>query len=190
MPQKSDQRNAHPKVLGGLFWGGVGLAPLAVLIMLVASGGVLKVAAVIAMMSVVLIGVSITLRRDPETVRVELHDTILDEVDQLRHDVREDVNAAARNTHRALTDRIQAMHGGIEALRAHVDELRAQIDDLQARAITPMVAPPPVASGAARVGAPAPQQGVVHTETVQVTRRTMLVDAGDDATRGTVYGSS
>src|SRR4051794_9875874 len=148
MPSSTDQRNAHrTKVLRALFWSGVGLAPLAVLIMLVAAGAVLKVAALVAMVSVVLIGVSIALRRDPETVRVELHDTILDEVDQLRHDVREDVNAAARHTHRALTDRIQAMHGGIESLRAHVDELRAQIDDLQTRvAIAPMVPSAPVAS--------------------------------------------
>src|SRR5262245_40348326 len=113
MPSSTDQHNAHrAKVLAGLFWSGVGLVPLAVLIMLVASGGLLKVAAFIAMVSVVLIGVSITLRRDPETVRVELHDTILDEVDQLRHDVREEVNAAARNTHRALTERMNSMHGG------------------------------------------------------------------------------
>ena len=156
MPSPTVQQNAHrAKVLVGLFWSGVGLAPLAMLITLVASGGMLKVAAVLAMLAVVLIGVSIALRRDPGDGPCRAAATpCWTKWISCAHDVREDLNTAARNTHRALTERIHTVHGGVEALRAQVDELRAQIEEVQTRPIAPMVAHGPGASGAARVGRP------------------------------------
>ena len=52
-----------PTLLTVLFWVGVGLAPLAALILLIADGnGSLRFGAVLAILAVVLIGLSIALR--------------------------------------------------------------------------------------------------------------------------------
>src|SRR5262245_4735660 len=84
-----------------LFWTGVGLAPLAVLLLLLGqSGGPLRVAAVLTVLTVVLIGLSITLRRGSAALSKELEEILLDEIDMLRDQVRSDVATAARATHR------------------------------------------------------------------------------------------
>ncbi len=113
-------------MLAVLFWTGVALAPLAALLLLVANSGfLLRIAAVAAIGCVVLIGVSIALRGDPESVRVELEGTLLDEVDALREDVREDITTAARATHRAFGERVQTLNQSVESLRAEVQAVRA-----------------------------------------------------------------
>ncbi|MDI5941979.1 hypothetical protein QLR68_28385, partial [Micromonospora sp. DH15] len=59
----TDRRD--PRLLPVLFWIGVALAPVAALILLVADGnGPLRFAAVLAILAVVLIGLSIALRAD------------------------------------------------------------------------------------------------------------------------------
>lgn len=178
--QQQDQRGARLLVI--LFWGGVGLAPLAALILLFA----LRFGVILAVLAVVLIGLSIALRRDSDTVRIELQEAMLEELGQLRNDVREDMATAARNTHRSLTERINALaetvegmrHSveGVEAIRIQLQTARGQIEELQSR---PMLAPAP-APAPSQQAAQHPGGGMVRTETVQVTRHTML---------GTVYGS-
>jgi hypothetical protein len=109
-----------------LFWGGVGLAPLASLLLLVAEGsGPLRVAAVLAVLAVVLIGLSITLRGDAESVRVDLEETLLGEIDELRGDSRKDIATAARATHKAFGEKFQLLQNDVEALRGQLDAVRA-----------------------------------------------------------------
>ncbi|GAA4460735.1 hypothetical protein GCM10023170_062280 [Phytohabitans houttuyneae] len=201
-----------------VFWVGVGLAPLAALLLLVGqSAGALRVAAVLAVFAVVLIGLSITLRRDAETVRLDLEETLLEEIDALRGDVRNDIATAARATHKAFGEKLQALHETVQALRVQMqlDAGRVQAMPPPARAV---VEPPPqagygraaypqqdapVATGHAAIPmppqpAPAPAGGrarvpgvVRHTETVQVTTRQTIVDQGDDPdASGKVYGAS
>src|SRR3954447_18920320 len=121
--QQQDQRGA--RLLMYVFWGGVGLAPLAALLFLVGSAGALRAGGILAVLAVVLIGLSITLRRDSDSVRIELQETMLEEIDQLRTDVREDMTTASRNTHRALTERINVLTESVEGLRTHLEGVEA-----------------------------------------------------------------
>src|SRR3954466_10459838 len=99
----TQQQRAGLPILPGLLWAGVGLAPVAaLLVMFGGSSGVMRVAVLLAVVAVVLIGVSVALRRDPETVRSQVEEMVLEELDVLRDDVREDITTAARATHKAL----------------------------------------------------------------------------------------
>src|SRR6185369_14159233 len=112
-----------------LFWCGVGLAPVAALLLLVASSsGPIRLAAALAVLAVILVGLSIALRRDPESVRAELEQLVLDEIDGLRDDLRQDITVAARATHKALGEPVAALHETVEALRGQVEYLRGQLD--------------------------------------------------------------
>lgn len=73
-------------VLTVLFWAGVGLAPLAALVLLI-GGGIsgLSLALVMGMGSVVLIGLSLALRRDAETVEAELLAAMADMEEQTQY---------------------------------------------------------------------------------------------------------
>ncbi|BCB80331.1 hypothetical protein GCM10022251_05070 [Phytohabitans flavus] len=199
------------------FWVGVGLAPLAALLLLVGqSAGVLRVAAVLAVFAIVLIGVSITLRRDAETVRIDLEETLLEEIDTLRGDVRNDIETAARATHKAFGEKLQTLNETVQALR-----MQMQLDAARGQAAPPPPAtrgaaePPQVGYGragypqqeapavaghaaipqppaAGHAGGRARVPGVVrHTETVQVTTRQTIVDQGDDPDpSGQSYGAT
>jgi hypothetical protein len=113
------------RVLTGLFWSGVGLVPLAGLLLLVSSGGAIRLAAFLAVLAVVLIGLSITLRPDPSALRTGMEETLLEEIDMLREDVRDDITTAARATHQALDERVQILQQTVDALRAELEALRA-----------------------------------------------------------------
>lgn len=200
---RDEQR--HARLLPVLFWGGVGLAPLAAIFLFVADGGTaLRAAVGVVILSVILIGLSITLRRDTETVRLEIEDMILDEIDTVRADVRDDISTAAHATHRAFGEKFQYLVDQLEATRHELDATRAQLEHVRAEAARAAQAAP---APAARSGSPAPAPhqpgpnsgragmppgGVVrHTETVQVTTRHTIVDPhGEDGQRGAaIYGS-
>jgi hypothetical protein len=168
-----------------IFWAGVGLAPVAAaLVLLSSSAGGLRMAAVLGILTVILIGLSIMLRPDARTVRVELEDLLLDEIDAVREDVRQDIATAVRAAHRAYAEKLQGLYSTVEALRAQVEALRAgpARGEPYEPAGVKAPAPPQPSVGTAMVAG-----GVVrHTETVQVTTRQTIVDADGD--RGTVYG--
>ncbi len=174
MPATEAPEARRGRVLQGLFWSGVGLAPLAVLILLFGQGtGPLRVAVILAVLTVVLIAVSVVLRPTVDLVRVDIEERVLEDVEHVRVQLRQDITTAGRNTHRALSQKIQALTDTIDALRARIDELEAN----------PVVIPAAAAAGSAAVPPAGP--GVVRrTETVHVTRRTTI-----DEDRGTVYGS-
>jgi hypothetical protein len=200
------------QLLTVVFWVGVGLAPLAALLLLVGqSAGALRVAAVLAVFAVVLIGVSITLRRDAEAVRVDLEEMLLEELESLRGGVRNDIATAARATHKAFSEKLQVLHESVQELRMQVNAGPGQVPPARGAAEPPQagygragytqpeappvvghasipVPPQPPAAGPA--GGRARVPGVVrHTETVQVTTRQTIVDQGDEAdASGRVYG--
>ncbi|MEU7871172.1 hypothetical protein [Dactylosporangium sp. NPDC049140] len=167
------------KLLQLLFWGGVGLAPLAALLLLVGSGFVLQFAAVLGLLAVVLIGLSIALRREGETVKGEVEEMVYEEIDTLRENVRADITHAARQTHGQLVERIGGLHETVDALRNQVEMLRGQLERAAAQ-------PPPQAHPTG--SAPAAPGVLRHTETVQVTTKTMVVDPTESRS-GTVYGA-
>ncbi|MFG3422412.1 hypothetical protein [Micromonospora sp. NPDC048063] len=119
----ADKRN--PPLLTVLFWIGVALAPVAALILLVADGnGPLRFAAVLAILAVVLIGLSIALRADGAgPARTE---ELLDEMAQLRHELRGEIVAAAQRGNQAL-DQAQRAQEAVAALRRRLDASSAAL---------------------------------------------------------------
>jgi hypothetical protein len=164
-PESQEERRDE-RLITGLFWGGVGIAPLAALLLLIGqSGGPLRIAAVLAILAVVMIGLSITLRDNSDAVRVELEEVLYEEIDALRKDVREDIGTAARATHKSFGEKLQVLYEQLNAVRAQLDAIRAEAGRTEA--------------------APA----VRHTETVQVTTRQTIVDPHrDEAGAGASYG--
>ena len=171
------------KVLHGLFWGGMGLAPIAVLVLLFGqSTGSLRVAVTLSVLTIVMLAVSVAMRPSVEMLRVDIEHRVLDELERVRARSRDDITTAARNTHRALTEKIQSVADRFEDVRAQLGEMQAQIEDVRTNGA--------IAQAAEISGYGGGPPGVVRrTETVHVTRRTTTVDAGDDAQGGTVYGS-
>jgi hypothetical protein len=192
MPASETQhRPSGARALTVVFWIGVGLAPLAAVLVLMSSGATgLRVAAVLAIVAVVLIGLSIMLRPDASRVRVEVEDMVFEELDVLRDDVREDITTAARATHKAFAERLQQLQETVEALRGQVEAARAAGYQVASAKAAPA---PPVGRAAANpsVGTAMVGGGVVrHTETVRETTRHTIVDPHADGDRsGTVYGA-
>ncbi|WP_407566926.1 hypothetical protein [Polymorphospora sp. A560] len=191
-------------LLPTLFWVGVGLAPLAALLILLARGeGVLRIAAVLAVLGTVLIGLSVTLGRDVGVGRAGLEDRLLDEIDVLREELRTDISTAARGAHRVSGEQLQRLHDEVQSLRGQLEAMRSgpgwaepapaapgRGGAHQGVAASPYAgtaavgappavgAAPPPAGGRASVPGSAPMsRGVVrHTETVHVTTRHTIVD--------------
>ncbi len=71
-----------------LLWFGVALAPVAALLLAFGQGtSPLRIAAVLALVAVVLIGLSVVLRPEPAEIRDEITDDMQHEVDQVRDEV-------------------------------------------------------------------------------------------------------
>ena len=166
-PQNVDTR---ARLLIYARWAAIGLACLAALIIAAFSGAAaLRIAAFMAVIAVVLVVLSITLNGASST-KLHLEETLLDEIDMLREDVRADITTAARATHRALAEKVAHLHENVEHVRRQVDERALG----EARVARPGVAAPPARRAIAGPGVP-----VVHTETVHVTTQT-YVDPVDD----------
>ncbi|MGW4464577.1 hypothetical protein [Micromonospora sp. NPDC004704] len=157
MPAGDDTEQPYRRqLLTVLFWVGVGLAPLAALMLLFGqSNGPLRIAAVLAVLAVVLIGLSITLRGDMQTVRSELEETLLEEIEELRGVLRQDIGTANRATHQSVGEQLQVVQQNVEALRRQLD---ARADAVPGRAGVPV-------AGAVRSGsAPAAAGPAVEPE--------------------------
>jgi hypothetical protein len=164
-----------------LFWAGVALAPLAVLLFLVSTGAfAMQIAAVLAVAALALMGVALWLSRDGDSVRVEVEEIVFGELDAMRGETRNDIAHATRTSHKQLGERIVALSETVEVLRGQLEYVRGQLE----RAGQPQ---------AHHQAGPAHNTGgnmLRHTETVQVTtRQTTMVDSSDGRRDGTVYGS-
>jgi hypothetical protein len=172
MPANHPPETRRGKVPQALFWAGMALAPVAVLVLLFGqSTGALRAAVVLAVLTIVLLAISMAMRPSVDLVRVDIEHRVLDEMERIRMRTRDETAMVARHTAKALADRIHAMNETIEGLRSQVDE---------AQAVGFYDPHGPQAIGPAPAGHPA---GVRRTETVHVTRRTTYDDTG------TVYGS-
>ncbi|MEU4470780.1 hypothetical protein [Micromonospora sp. NPDC023888] len=144
-PATSDARR-QPQLLTVLFWAGVALAPVAALILLVADGnGPLRFAAVLAIVAVVLIGLSIALRPDGEGARA---DELLDEIEELRQELRTEIATAAQRGSQAL-DQAHRAQEGIAAVRRRLDASGAALAGAAPAGAAPVAEPP--GPGRARV---------------------------------------
>ncbi|MEV0001317.1 hypothetical protein AB0H28_03380 [Micromonospora sp. NPDC050980] len=116
----ADKRTSTPLTV--LFWIGVGLAPLAALILLVADGnGTLRFGAVLAILAVVLIGLSIALRAEHGGAGAE---ELREELEQLRRELRAEIVAAAQRGNQAL-DQARRAEEAAGAVRHRLDAAAA-----------------------------------------------------------------
>ncbi|TDC31207.1 hypothetical protein E1166_28085, partial [Micromonospora sp. KC213] len=178
-PALSDKR--RPQLLTVLFWIGVAIAPVAALILLVADGnGPLRFAAVLAIMAVVLIGLSIALRGDAGGPAPDL----LDELEQLRRELRSEIVAAAQRGNQAL-DQAQRVENQVIALRGRLDAIAAG-------AAGRTGVEEPAGPGRARVPVPEthhdPQDGRRHAVEEPATWHRSAVDRDDEPVGGR-YGT-
>ena len=180
-PDDTAPRQSRVRLFRGVFWAGIAVAGIAVLLLLLGQDTLqLRLAVVLAVVAISLIGVSIMFRRESDTVRGEVEELILEEMDQLHEDVREDITSAARATHKALGDKVVQLNDTVETLRTELDNLRAHLE----HGVQPALTSAPAGNGSHSAG------GMVrHTETVQVTTRRTILDPNEDG-RGTVYGAS
>ncbi|MCW3840940.1 hypothetical protein ONA70_12610 [Micromonospora yasonensis] len=147
MPAPVAPAEKRTPLLTVLFWIGVALAPLAALILLVADGGALRFGAVLAILAVVLIGLSVALRSDGGGTAGA--DELRDELAQLSRELRGEIAAAAQRGNQAL-DQVQRTQESVTALRRRLDAAAA--------AAAGLAAPPPEepVGARARVSAPEP----------------------------------
>ncbi|MGC4804108.1 hypothetical protein [Micromonospora sp. DT233] len=168
-----------PRLLSVLFWTGVAFAPVAALILLVADGnGPLRVAAVLAIVAVVLIGLSIALRAGADGGGADPAETerLRDEIEELRRDLRDEIVAAARRGNQAL-DASQRIQDQSQRIQDQVSALRRRLD-AAAAGIAADPEPPavePAATARAAVQPPAAQRVGAGRAQVPVT------EAYDDA---------
>jgi hypothetical protein len=117
MPDVDANDARRGRLLPVLFWAGVGLAPLAALLLVLGSGSALRLGGVLGVLVVVMIGLSIALRPDVATVKLQIEETILEDIDMLRAEVREEIAAASRATHQMVGERLGAAVATVRAER-------------------------------------------------------------------------
>ncbi|MFE9954911.1 hypothetical protein [Micromonospora sp. NPDC005299] len=153
--------NRSPQLLTVLFWIGVALAPLAALILLVADGnGSLRFGAVLAILAVVLIGLSVALRAESGGGASGAEE-LREEIEQLRRELRGEIVAAAQRRNQAL-DQVQRTQESVTTMRRRLDAAAAGI---AAAAGLTTSATEEAAGGRARVSVTEPyDEGRARTE--------------------------
>lgn len=185
--EDTDRRAAAAPLV--LMWTAIALAPVAgTLLVLGGGGGLLRAGGALAMLAVVLVALGSVLARAGAGGRAsgDVEAYVGDEIEALRADVRADISRAIKASHRALGEQIAALGDTVEALRGQIEVLRSHVERNH------LAAPAPVGGPASVTGVAGVAGGMVrHTETVQVTRQTtMLDDTGYGDRTGSVYGSS
>ncbi|HEX5202384.1 MAG TPA: hypothetical protein VFW27_20840, partial [Actinoplanes sp.] len=96
MPERDPETGHSSRLLRGLIWAGVLLAPVAAAIVLLGdSSGSVRFAVLLVAVAVVLIGASVLIRSDPVLQRMHVEDRVAEEVEALRRDLRAEFAHAA-----------------------------------------------------------------------------------------------
>jgi|GEM_PF-2614904 len=178
---QSPQFGAAARFPSVVFWTGMGLTPIAAILVFLSEGSsTARISAAVAILGVALVGLSVMMRANAVQPGPEFEALIAEEIELLRRDVRQDITSAVTASHANLTERLQLVRQHLEAARQPAEPVRG--------GYPPVAATAPVATGAGSGRATGTGRGVVkHTETVQVTRQT-IVDRHDEA--GTTYTAS
>jgi hypothetical protein len=140
-PDADEQRSA--RLLTALVWGGVALAPIAVLVALIGGGDAsLRFAVLLLAVAIVLIGSSMLIRNDPTLLRLDIDDRLAQGIEAVREEMRDEIAAAARATHH----RVQTLQDDIVRFQSQRPPAAAQAQR-----------PPAAAAQAQRPPAAAPQ---------------------------------
>jgi hypothetical protein len=96
MPERDTQSGHSARLLRGLVWAGVVLAPIAAAVVLIGGdSSSIRFAVLLMAVSVVLIGASMLVRADPVLLRMDVEDRVAEEVDGLRRQLRAEFATAA-----------------------------------------------------------------------------------------------
>ena len=111
------------RLLRGLIWAGVLLAPLAAAVVLIGgSSGSVRFAVVLIAVSVVLIGASMLIRNDPVLQRMDVEDRVAEEIATLRRELRAEFGRGGAAPVRAATGPVRAapgpVRGGVAPVRS------------------------------------------------------------------------
>ena len=111
MSDRDPEAQQSTRLLTALIWAGVGLAPVAALVVLLGgSTGSVRFAVLLIAVCVVLIGAALLVRHDPVVLRLDAEDQLATEVSALR----EELAASAR----ATGNRVQVLQDEITRMRA------------------------------------------------------------------------
>ncbi|GAB7049605.1 hypothetical protein JCM9534A_47310 [Catenuloplanes indicus JCM 9534] len=142
------EERANPRLAQGLLWAGVGLAPLAALLLLLGgSTGLLRFAVFVVLVSIALIGTSVALRGGSGASRVDLEEVMVEEMVRLRAEVRSEIANATRVGQAASNQRLQALGAALDNLQAQLAAVQSAAEPAQ-----PAIAAP---AGRAAIGASA-----------------------------------
>ncbi|MFI5897978.1 hypothetical protein ACIA5D_48640 [Actinoplanes sp. NPDC051513] len=96
MPERDPETGNSSRLLRGLIWAGVLLAPVAAAVVLLGdSSASVRFAVLLVAVSVVLIGASVLIRNDPVLQRMHVEDRVAEEIEVLRRDLRAEFSRAA-----------------------------------------------------------------------------------------------
>src|SRR3954470_15939923 len=99
MPERDTETGHSSRLLRGLIWAGVLLAPLAAAVVLLGqSSGSVRFAVLLIAVSVVLIGASVLIRNDPVLQRMHVEDRVSEEIQTLRRDLRAEFGRGVPST--------------------------------------------------------------------------------------------
>src|SRR5882724_11143724 len=146
-PEASDQR---ARLFTIQIWVGVGLAGFGALLLIFGATGA---AAAFAILGVAVLGYTMIMERRTPSQRQEIEEALLDELDTLREDVRNDITTAARATHKALNDRVSHLQESLVAVQRQVEQTANEARAAEARALEAHIAE--VRALEARMQAPA-----------------------------------
>jgi hypothetical protein len=151
-PDADEQRSA--RLLTALVWGGVALAPIAVLVALIGGGDAsLRFAVLLLAVAIVLIGSSMLIRNDPTLLRLDIDDRLAQGIEAVREGMRDEIAAAARATHH----RVQTLQDDIVRFQSQRPPAAAQA---QRPPAVPAQRAPGTTTGAVR--APGTTSGAVR----------------------------
>src|SRR5215212_1135206 len=89
------ENGQNARLLRALVWAGVGLAPIAALVVLLGdSVGPVRLGVLLIAVCVVLVGASLLVRNDPVLLRMHVEDRVADEVSALRDELRSEFAAS------------------------------------------------------------------------------------------------
>lgn len=137
-PEESPLASRRELVLRWMFWIGTVLAPIAALFLVLGQGvNPLRVAAALAILGVVFIGLSVTLRENSSAGNEEIAENLQREVD----DVRDELDTLRRGVQLSVSRELSRMRGELEEAQS---VLRAEATRLPAAPAIQSAPPPPV----------------------------------------------
>ncbi|MEV4635847.1 hypothetical protein AB0J80_00705 [Actinoplanes sp. NPDC049548] len=153
MSERDPDEQPSARLLRALIWGGVGLAPVAAISVLVGGGtGSIRFAVLLIAVCVVLLGASLLIRNDPVLLKMDVEDRVGAEVDSLRGELRDEIAAAARVT----GHRVQVLEDDVARLRGPGPTPAGAARPAVASASVPPAPRPAVASASVAPAAVAP----------------------------------